>query len=84
MSQILPVHKGTAAHRPKTGLPPAWLAPRFSAGLSGFWRRLASSTGSRRNWIKRSGSYAGGDSARLADSDIQPGLPFLFNRLVDA
>ena len=28
--------------------------------------------------------YAGGDSARAADSDIQPGLPFLFNRLVNA
>ncbi|HLZ45645.1 MAG TPA: hypothetical protein VKQ05_08195 [Gemmatimonadales bacterium] len=28
--------------------------------------------------------YAGGDSARVADSDIQPGLPFLFNRLVEA
>jgi predicted DNA-binding transcriptional regulator YafY len=28
--------------------------------------------------------YAAGDNARVTDSDIQPGLPFLFNRLVDA
>ena len=28
--------------------------------------------------------YAGGDHVRVADSDIQPGLPFLFNRLMNA
>jgi hypothetical protein len=28
--------------------------------------------------------YAGGDGAGVTDSDIQPGLPFLFNRLVNA
>jgi hypothetical protein len=28
--------------------------------------------------------YAGGDHALVADSDVQPGLPFLFNRLVNA
>ena len=28
--------------------------------------------------------YAGNDNARVADSDIQPGLPFLFNQLVNA
>jgi hypothetical protein len=28
--------------------------------------------------------YEGGESARVSDSDIQPGLPFLFNRLASA
>jgi predicted DNA-binding transcriptional regulator YafY len=28
--------------------------------------------------------YAGADHALVADSDVQPGLPFLFNRLVNA
>ena len=28
--------------------------------------------------------YAGSDRVRVADSDLQPGLPFLFNRLVTA
>jgi hypothetical protein len=28
--------------------------------------------------------YAGGDHAPVADSDMQPGLPFLFNLLVTA
>jgi hypothetical protein len=28
--------------------------------------------------------YADGDGTLVADSDIQPGLPFLFNRLMNA
>jgi hypothetical protein len=28
--------------------------------------------------------YADGDGMLVADSDIQPGLPFLFNRLMNA
>ena len=59
------------------------LASRLRPVRAGARAGPTSSSGSRRNWIRRASSTAGGDRARVADSDIQPGLPFLFNRLVN-
>ena len=55
--------------------------------LLGFGRVLAPSA--LVDWIdeeldQAAQQYAGGDGAGVTDSDIQPGLPFLFNRLVNA